>query len=64
MKETNYMPPLAAELQQVIDLYHLPEREIAARLNITRHEYRKRLNRATKIIGPHARCIVADGACI
>ena len=56
------LPPLPAELRQVYDLHHLSEREATAQLQITRHEYRKRLNRAFKIVGPHIRCLVADGA--
>jgi hypothetical protein len=64
MKETCYMPPLPAELQQVIDTFNrdLNEREGAAELGITRHVYRERLKQVFKIIGPHARTLVADGA--
>jgi hypothetical protein len=55
------LPILPAELQQVIDTFHLSEREAAAQLHITRHEYRTRLHRAIKIAAPHAGCLVSNG---
>lgn len=54
-------PPLPADLQQAIDASYLLERDAAQQLGITRHEYRKRLNQAVKIIGPHAQTLVGDG---
>jgi hypothetical protein len=56
------LPPLPPELQQVADVSHLPEREAAPQLGITYMEYRERLNKARRIIAPHARCLVTDGA--
>jgi hypothetical protein len=56
------LPPLPAELQQVLDLYDLPEREAVDRLGISCHEYCDRLRRVLKIIAPIARTVVADGA--
>jgi hypothetical protein len=55
------LPPLPVELRQVADVSHLPEREAAPQLGITRMEYRERLSQARKIIAPHVLCLVADG---
>jgi predicted DNA-binding protein (UPF0251 family) len=55
------LTPLPAKLQHLINTHHLSEREAAAQLEISRHEYRKRLNQAIKIIGNHSRCLVGNG---